>query len=395
MTDVEPGPLLESGDDQSTIASVVETWWGPDGLVESRTAPVALFPWFDLQSGSSPAQALEALGGNCPGLTLAMIEELLRADELPEGKRYGEDEEIRTVTSCAITAELTGEDPRVRGEAHVGRAREARLTVQPVELIASPEWLVTCWHPQRIYDGRGGVDKASPAASGRYSSEAVREHLKRAWHECGGETAADFGIQVMARLALSYAPAHRTLHRCLEDWELSLYEQRLADEAAIEDERNRLRRLWRLRATLRDWISPLNLQGTEIDLSEAWLPSGNARAVNALDDRIDKALKSISALGETLRSEFQLLHLEQHEVEREKAEERQRRLERVATVFLVPTLVVGFYGANTWIPGEGENWGFWVMVSVLLILTVTSLAFLRRLHAERAKAIKTARGRPG
>ena len=51
----------------------------------------------------------------------------------------------------------------------------------------------------------------------------------------------------------------------------------------------------------------------------------------------------------------------------------QRRIEIAAAVFLVPTLIVGFYGANTWVPGQGKHWGFWVMVAVLVLLSLASL----------------------
>jgi hypothetical protein len=52
----------------------------------------------------------------------------------------------------------------------------------------------------------------------------------------------------------------------------------------------------------------------------------------------------------------------------------QHRIEIAAAAFLVPTLIVGFYGANTWVPGQGKHWGFWVMVAALVMLSVASLA---------------------
>jgi uncharacterized membrane protein len=68
----------------------------------------------------------------------------------------------------------------------------------------------------------------------------------------------------------------------------------------------------------------------------------------------------------------------------------QHRVELIAAIFLVPTLIVGFYGANTWVPGQGRHWGFWIMVLVLvlgtgLILTLL-LAWQRGQRAETRRA---------
>jgi CorA-like Mg2+ transporter protein len=54
---------------------------------------------------------------------------------------------------------------------------------------------------------------------------------------------------------------------------------------------------------------------------------------------------------------------------RDRIESRARRIEVLAAVFLIPTLIVGFYGANTWLPGQQREWGFWVMVAVIVMLT--------------------------
>jgi uncharacterized membrane protein len=54
----------------------------------------------------------------------------------------------------------------------------------------------------------------------------------------------------------------------------------------------------------------------------------------------------------------------------------QRRVEIAAAAFLVPTLIVGFYGANTWVPGQGQHWGFWVMVMVMIVLSGVALVLV-------------------
>ncbi len=106
-----------------------------------------------------------------------------------------------------------------------------------------------------------------------------------------------------------------------------------------------------------------------------------------VDERIDKARAGLARLSEGLRQAFSLLHVEQVEEQRQRDEDKRqreersaRRLETLAAVFLVPTLVVGFYGANTWIPGQNKHWGFWVMVAALVVL---SLITIMALHTPR------------
>jgi len=55
-----------------------------------------------------------------------------------------------------------------------------------------------------------------------------------------------------------------------------------------------------------------------------------------------------------------------------------RRVEIGAAAFLIPTLVVGFYGANTWVPGQGSHWGFWVMLAALIALSLLGVGLVLR-----------------
>jgi Mg2+ and Co2+ transporter CorA len=147
-------------------------------------------------------------------------------------------------------------------------------------------------------------------------------------------------------------------------------------------------------AVLRDWLNPLNKAGLRADLGKAWLPATEHRAVIEVDDRVDKALAGLAKLSETMRQSFSLLHVEQSEEQRHQSEQVQHRIELAAAAFLVPTLIVGFYGANTWVPGQGKHWGFWVMVAALVILSAaTLLAVFRMQRRSQEMARKAARER--
>lgn len=358
--------------------------WREDGssqVVElGEVAEAGGFPWFELACGAEQVDSIFAtIGEHCPGLTIAMLEDLLTPDEKPEGVRYSDD--VRLASSFCVEA--------WRPERNVDRGTPQGVGVlrfQPVELLAGDGWLVTCWHPQRIFQGSRKVDELPPG-----KADELREAVAARWKRKPGQLPGDLGVSIMYELALTYAPAHRTLNAWLEDWELSLY---IDDDLDNHDE---LPELWGLMAVLRDWLNPLNKAALRADIEKAWLPVSDQGGVIAVDDRIDKALEELGKLSATLRQSFGLLHLEQSEEQRQRREQIQRRNELLAAGFLVPTLVVGFYGANTWVPGQGRHWGFWVMVAVLAVLSVLVVTIFWRSHqrieaelraAEEARRLK-------
>lgn len=338
------------------------------------------FPWIELACGPDRTlPALDVLAEYCPGLTSQMLEDLLTPDDEPEGNSYM-DGAIRLASSFSVVAQRPGEKLARGTPQGVGV-----LVFQPVELLASDDWLISCWHPRRTFRGPDKIKDDLPG-----NSDTLYQAVVDRWQRGGRGTPGDLGISVMHELALTYAPAHRSLYHWLEDWELSLY---IEDEL---DNHDQLPELWSLMAVLRNWLNPLNKPGLRADVCKAWLPVTNHKAVIEVDDRIDKALLGLAKLSETLRQSFGLLHLEQAEEQRQHGERMQHRIEAAAAVFLVPTLIVGFYGANTWVPGQGKHWGFWVMVVVLVILSVSSLLavlYLQRRSGEAAKAAAAERGR--
>ena len=131
-------------------------------------------------------------------------------------------------------------------------------------------------------------------------------------------------------------------------------------------------------AVLRNWISPLNRSGIRTDIDKAWFAGCTDHdAVKSVDDRINRALRALRDLGTTLRSSFGLLHIQLAEEQHERTERLQRLIEYVTAAVLIPALVVGFYGSNTKLPGQGTWGGFWAMVCAMAILGTGSLLVLR------------------
>lgn len=49
-----------------------------------------------------------------------------------------------------------------------------------------------------------------------------------------------------------------------------------------------------------------------------------------------------------------------------------------AAIIAVPTLITGFYGMNVPYPGEGEPWGVWLSVTLIVVFVVVLYALFRR-----------------
>jgi hypothetical protein len=334
---------------------------------DNASAPAEGIRWFDLIGDPSIApQVLEQLGPSCPGLTLGMLEDLLDPDEEPSGASY-DSGRIRLASTFSVEAKRLDEKVK-RGEPqHVGV-----LVFQPVELLAGSDWLITCWHPRRTFSGADVAHDDPPDSSDElYRAVAAR------WAMCEAQNAGDLGVLIMHELALSYGPAHWALQTWLQDWELSLY---VEDDVSNPEE---LPRLWGSMAVLRNWLTQLNRPGLRTDPEKAWLPARQHSQVIEVDNRVDKALEYLGDLSNTLRASFSVLHVQLSEKQRERQVEMQHRVELIAAIFLVPTLIVGFYGANTWVPGQGRHWGFWIMV--LALLAGTGLIFSLILRWQRAQ----------
>ncbi|MGN6217081.1 MAG: hypothetical protein ACTHN7_09020, partial [Solirubrobacterales bacterium] len=190
--------------------------WRQDG--SSQTVQLAElsqpegFCWFELTCGVEVVDdVLVTIGDHCPGLTEEMLQDLLTPDEQPEGKVF--DGGIRLASSFSV-------DPW-RPDRQVSRGTPQGVGVlrfQPVELLAGESWLVTCWHPQRVFQGSKEVEQLPPG-----EVDGLREAVAARWKRTPGKLPGDLGISIMHELALTYAPAHRALNAWLEDWELSLY----------------------------------------------------------------------------------------------------------------------------------------------------------------------------
>lgn len=354
---------------------------GPSRIELDADIPAGVVRWFDVSRSASVEGLLERLESHCPGLEPEMLQELLALDELPQSCGW-DGGAIRLASTFGIypAGGRDGADWARAGQS------SPNAVYQAVELLSGGSWLITKWHDPCLYCGSVLVEPMSEAIG----KERLLDAVAKRWIATRCQRAGDLGVLMMRELAMTYAPAYRSFRTALEEWEMRLYgfgdvggraapdrsDAASADLDGSADPEIELRDLWGARARFRDWLSPLNVSGLQNDLEKAWLPAEDKEAVKDLDNRIDKALDGLRRLGDTLRGSFQLLHIQKSEAQREHRERLQRRIEVIATVFLVPTLVVGFFGANTWVPGEHEQSGLEGMVIAMIALTLLVMAIL-------------------
>ncbi len=345
--------------------------WTEGEWPQECEAPYAVPPggilWFDVEDLATPQEVLDLLGPVCPGLERAMVEDLLCRDDIPEGRSW-DNGGVRLASSFAVYAPAAREN----GGLKPIFTPSAEAVYEAVELLAGKNWLITRWHHACLFRGAKLIEDGLRPVS----RDDLLSAVSKRWIAGNGGSAGALGVLAMHELALTYAPTHRRFCAALEEWELALYGGEGEPRKVSDEDERRLRDLWGARARLRDWLNPLNVPGLRGDPNKAWLPTSDHKEVVAVDERIDDSLRELSKLGDTLRSSFQLLFIQKSEAQREHNERSQRRLEIIATIFLVPTIVVGFFGANTWVPGEHRHWGLTLMFGAMAVLTCIVMVFL-------------------
>jgi Mg2+ and Co2+ transporter CorA len=330
--------------------------------------------WFDIQR----AKQLECpdlyrqLERFCVGLTDEMVADLVSLDPRPKMVQYDHGR-IRALSTFTVRAVESDDGAPISSHSKAGL-----LIFNPVEILVGPQWVITCWHETQIFRAGQRINEL-PAAP----PSDVYAAVERSW---GTEysTSGDLAVLLLLQLAMTYKPACRHLYVWAEEWELDYFRTNHAYEDTLLEMPGSV-------ALLRDWLSPLNISGMRHDITRAWFPglSGSATVggqVIALrvDDRVDQSLAQLHEVSRLVRDGYQLL-----EVRRlKKAQDRDARFQRTIAIggsaILLPTLVAGIMGSNTWVPGEyrtgSGRWAFGVLVFVMVITAILAWWALRRMH---------------
>src|SRR4051812_23120353 len=370
----------DSGDRSRTMSrllpidDVVEvTEWRSGRSPEQKTLfqctpDAAAVRWFHIDViHSEPDMIFEALEPVCPGLTLQMVVDLFTVDPRPYVHSYNDEPHLRMVSAFAVTADESEE-----GASDADASKAGALVVQLVEMLAGEGWMITCWHRSKRYHGAEEIAEGPPV--GR--TEVVHG-VERWWVQEGLATAGDLPTLVLHELVLTYPSSARVMLSWLEQWELDFH--RRFDKT----ERHTLIDVRSLLAELEERLRAI--ERPEADAADSWFTGlSSDKWVQRVERLMDRALKDLEAIHSTLRASLDLLgvhataqqlRLAQNQAKQQ--EKLQGALALVTSVLLVPTFIAGFFGANTQVPGQGEWWGFLLMVVLMVLGAVGTWALIR------------------
>jgi Mg2+ and Co2+ transporter CorA len=298
------------------------------------------------------------------GITRAMVDDLLAADPRPKVARFLGDE-VRLVSTVHVTAE------EYEGPARASKA--GRLVFHPVELAAGDGWLVISRHRGGVYDGANEVDQVEPLPL-----DSLIAAIEPAWRKLADANSSDLGMLILDAVAVSYRTAHRELHAWLDSWELDFNDRLHETETdTLKDVRGLLTRL-RVRLTA---LSPLHDQP-----ADAWFANAvSDAAAESLDRRLERSLRQLEETSEALRSSLQVMatagtaeQLRLAQEQRERGQKLDDRITSITALLLVPTLIVGVYGANTMLPGRDHWTGFVAMLLLIVGSAILTFWLVRR-----------------
>jgi Mg2+ and Co2+ transporter CorA len=330
--------------------------------------------WFDVHDPpavqSAPLTAF--LGPRCPGLTKDMIGDLISPDPRPKVVYYDAGR-IRSLSTFRVRALESdeGADPESRSKAGV-------LSFDPVEILVGPGWMLTCWHETQQFRGPHRLEEGA-----RAPHDDVYAAVEAAWRS-SYSGAGDLAVLLLLELANTYKPTCRQLRVWVEEWELDYFRTDHAyDDTLLEVQASV--------AVLRDWLSPLNISGMTSDIHRAWFPgvsgdkdSGGYERALRVDDRVDQSLAELVEISSLVRNAYELLEVRRLKLAQDRDARFQRTIAIGGSAILIPTLVAGVMGANTWVPGEyGPNsakWAFGVLLLIMVISAAAAWYALKRMH---------------
>lgn len=362
-------PYLHPSVDAGITARVWRPGTAPAAIDVGAAAAADGVVHLEIAHGTDARVAHDALLPVCgPDLTLAMVEDLLDPDELPKVPDPDECGTVRGVSSFSLRViEPDGSAQQLTGG----------FTFELVEFLANEHWLLTCCHPTECYGGTDCGPSSEPEGLDRFLP-AVERH----WRRGDFATAGDLGVLWLYQLACSYRDARPALVAWLEHWELDFFKTQVAKQDPLIALRG-------LASQLRRRLDALNAHHEEA--GEAWFAhvSDDVYARRA-DDYIGRTLRWLTEFGGMVRSGFELLHAyttaQQLEIAHEtqkSSEESKDRFEMATATFLVPTLIAGLWGENTWVPGEKHVWGFVLTVVVMIGGTLIARRILKAIQTNR------------
>ena len=329
--------------------------------------------WVDVPWSADVAEVARRLGGLDPRLSSEIVSDLLEPDPLARAIDLGNG--LRHVSLIGLHV-----PEGWREESDCPR----HVVFQMIEVVNGPGWIVTCWHRSRHTDGMTNRDEwDEPVLRG------VEHAVLQRWETGTLRTAGDVGTALALELTSRYKHTQRALDRWVQDWERLVH----GGEVIEQDERDSLKRLLALVNESRRHLAAFN-NARSAAHDGRWFADADPELDKLADDALDRTLDRLRMLFDGIRADLDLVCMETLAHQARLAEERasserkfQEGVGRITALLLVPTLIAGVFGANTWLPGGGTKDGFDVM---LLLMVGASTAVYWWIVRQPRKAAETA-----
>ena len=96
---------------------------------------------------------------------------------------------------------------------------------------------------------------------------------------------------------------------------------------------------------------------------------------------VDGTLRALDQVGDRIRGAFDLLNLQLSQAQDRRTKKLQDLISKITGFIVVPALVAGFFGANTWLPGGNSTHAhisFFIMVAAMAIGIFITWQVLKR-----------------
>ena len=199
-------------------------------------------------------------------------------------------------------------------------------------------------------------------------------------------------MYLVQSLLQTYEATHRMMERWMAHWEVEFYTSlQCADRAGRLKEaageisdylymtaeiRRKLTAFQHARWSTADrsWFPKLS----DADKHAGPAPEAHPDVV-AVTGRLDSLKQNFDRLSGDIRANMDVLMLQSTATQQESSERVQNYLGQVTGLVLVPTLIAGFFGANTALPGGGSWMGFELMTVLMIASAVVVYFVIRRL----------------
>ena len=324
---------------------------------------------------------------------LDMVEGLLKEDTQPKLETFGvETGHVRGVSVVAAIA-------REQDSERTGGDRGAELFLQPVEMLVGRNWILSCWHNASVL---GGEDAAE---EGRLLQEPFLSHVGRRLSVAretipgaGEPTAGDLGVVLARTLIDTYEATYRMMERWLSDWEVDF--SRLIKSAESPDlklQQIQISTYLHMASEVHRRVKAFE-HATHSSIDSTWFsgmtplttkpaPKNDRSQFEELTGGVQAALKNFGTVKVDVRTNMEQLVLQGSKALQETSAKLQesssdveKSLALITGLVLVPSLVVGIFGANTRLPGGGTWIGFELMLALMAVSGFVVFLFIKKSH---------------